>query len=158
MSDINAFQNLSKTDTSLRRTLSSVPRDVRLERFYCISSDCSELNQSWLTYENILSQSPLKLEFKIINVPSDSGSILDSMEKFFKPTRLDKKLDFFKIDYILNRYFEDNASRINKLQNLYESSSTFNKIFSRHSLSLIYLKVKHSNFSVLDSKFPTTTS
>ena len=37
--DVNAFQNLYKTDTSLRRTLSvlrGVPRDGRLKRFYCI--------------------------------------------------------------------------------------------------------------------------
>ena len=34
MSDVNAFQNLYKTDTSLRRALWSVPRGVRLKRFY----------------------------------------------------------------------------------------------------------------------------
>ena len=35
MSDVNAFQNLHKTDTSPRQTLWSVPKGVRLKRFYC---------------------------------------------------------------------------------------------------------------------------
>ena len=59
LSDVNAFHNLYKTDTSLKRTFWSVPRGVRLKRFYCILN-FNNTQQTSVSYSKAL----LQLKYK----------------------------------------------------------------------------------------------